>query len=134
MIGICFTDAHRDMLYRRLESVVFTLMQTADSGLYDAALMSVLGTSKKRKAPAKGARGKKKGKAAKKADQEEEEEEEEDGEEAEDGDQEDEEEEGDEEGMSPDHQEEEEEECELDSDEEDCTNLPSMHFHPFPVM
>ena len=48
LVGITFNDAHKEGLYRRLESQVFREFQNADSPLYEAGLVQLLG--KKRKA------------------------------------------------------------------------------------
>ena len=53
MVGICFTDSHVEMLYKRLEQCVFQQYQDADSPLHEPALMGLLGKGKKPKAKAK---------------------------------------------------------------------------------
>ena len=50
LIGVCFTNDHRDALYARLETEVFNQFQKADSKLYEPALASILRCHKKRKA------------------------------------------------------------------------------------
>ena len=77
MIGVCYTEAHADLLYKRLEGLVFNHMQSADSVLFEPALMALIGGKKRRanaknKARPKPKRGKKQ---SKDVDQEEEEEE-----------------------------------------------------------
>lgn len=49
-VGVCFTEEHKQSLYQRLESVVFTDMQTPDSVLFEPGLLAVLGKKGKRKA------------------------------------------------------------------------------------
>ena len=44
--GVCFTDTHRDMLYRRLISRTIDAMCDANSDLYDPSFAQLLGQSK----------------------------------------------------------------------------------------
>ena len=89
MVGICFTEAHQEMLYRRLENLVFQHMQMADSPLHEPGLIAVLGNSKgkpkaKAKGKAKNTRKRKTGKADEEEAEEEGEDDNEEGEEDED--------------------------------------------------
>ena len=113
MVGVCYSELHAEMLYKRLEHLVFDSMQTADSPLFEPALMSIIG-GKKRRIQSK-ANPKKKSKAKKKKDEADQEEEEEEEDEAGDG-EDDEDAEGSDEG---DAESKEEEDDGIDSDEED---------------
>ena len=129
MVGVCYSEAHMEMLYKRLEFLVFDQRQTADSPLFEPALMTIIGGKKRKGQPKAGAKkkGRKTKKAGKKdADHEGSEEEDEEGDEeaAEDEDD-----EGNDAGSAcgEDEEPEEEEASELDSDEEESTTCQHTH-------
>ena len=49
IVGVTFTDEHKEQLYRRLETQVFAEFQNPESSLFEPALVSILGSNKKRK-------------------------------------------------------------------------------------
>ena len=51
LVGITFNEFHKEQLYRRLESQVFREFQNADSPLYEAALVQLLGKNKRKAVP-----------------------------------------------------------------------------------
>ena len=131
MIGICFTEAHQEMLYRRLENLVFQHMQKADSPLHEPGLIALLGNKSRAKGKAKGkAKNMRKRKTGKADDEDEDEEAEEEGEDDNEEEGNDEEDAADEEASGleePEEEPEEEDEDAIDSDEEGFAIFSNLH-------